>query len=842
MDSSLVQISGILFATAILAGVLFLYLLGRNLDSHSTTFMAFLMGASSLWAGLNGFEYLASDLNAKLLLANLQYMAISTIPVIWYAFGRSYDLEERTGTGCNPNFLIWVVPALTSVLVWFDPTLGLVRSNVHLEAYDGIVMLAKDFGPWFWFHSLYSYVCIVAGTVFILRGARARAWTGRMQQAFLLGGALLPTGANLVYILGFFPIPTVDPTPLAFSLTGVLLVVNMTRFRFLSLVSVARVEAMENLHDAVVVFDRNSALAYANKAAKTALALDDQSVGKQIFKLGPVLGSLADLAGGDERELVMPPAPATPEPRTFVARASEIFRGKRPVGFALILHDVSRRAAAEHSLKELNQELEARIADRTRTLEETNTRLTRELDHRTRAERQLTHSALHDTLTGLPNRSLLLSRIEQSIARFHRNQAEIYGLLYIDFDGFKEINDIHGHDAGDTFLCEIANRLKKCMRDVDTVARIGGDEYAVLLEGLHSAAELCLASERITEELSVPVKLGKNSVVPSVSIGIMSSRLELLDAQEALRNADIAMYWAKTQGKNRSVCFEESMLVQVVERNRLTNDLRAAIGANGISLAFQPIVYLDGNYAGCEVLARWKHPELGFISPDRFIPIAEESGLIVPLGTFILLETLKTIVALRDFGLLVPDDHATMPFFAVNASARQLAEPDFAELVLASLERFSLPRSVLHLEITESAIMQNRESAISMLKTLSLKGISLKLDDFGTGYSSFGYLDRIPVDTVKIDRSFISRMDSAHPDIHDSTGLVRGIISLSHELGKTVVAEGVETAEQAAILRSLGCEYAQGYFFGKPMSSEALIASLEQNSPTASLPLVAQLP
>jgi diguanylate cyclase (GGDEF)-like protein len=831
MDSALVQVAGFLFATSILAGILFLYLLGRNLDSRSATFMAFLMGASSLWAGLNGFEYLANRLEAKLLLANLQYIAIATIPVIWYSFGRSYDLEERTGTGSNPNLLIWLVPAITSVLVWLDPTLGFVRTNIRLEEQGGFVMIAKDFGPWFWFHSLYSYVFIIAGTVFILRGAGARGWTGRMQQVMLLGGALLPTGANLIYIVGLFPVPTVDPTPLAFSITGVLLVVNLTRFRFLSLVSVARAEAMENLVDALLIFDSHSALAYANKAAKSALEIHSLAIGGKILNLGPVLGSLADLRGGEEREIALSPSSYNPEARNFVARASTILRGKRSVGLALVLHDVTRRAAAEKSLKELNQVLEERIAERTKTLEETNTRLTRELDHRARAERQLTHSALHDPLTGLPNRSLLLSRIEQSIARLRRDPAELYGLLYIDFDGFKEINDIHGHNAGDTFLCEVASRLKLCMRDVDTVARLGGDEYAVLLEGLHSSSEVGLAAERVAEVISVPIKLGKNSVVPSASIGILSGRPELLDAQEALRNADIAMYWAKTEGKNRSICFEDDMLAQVVERNRLTNDLRSAIGANGISLAFQPIVHMDGSSAGWEVLARWKHPDLGSISPDRFIHIAEESGLIVPLGTFVLLETLKTIVALRDFGLLDSGDQENEPFFAVNVSAMQLAKPDFADLVLASLDRFSLPRSVLHLEITESAIIQNREAAIAMLTRLSSEGISVKLDDFGTGYSSLGYLDRIPVDTVKIDRSFIIRMDSVDPDIPDSAGMVKGIISLSHELGKTVVAEGVETPEQVSTLSGFGCEYAQGYFFGKPMDVEALTASLRSRAP-----------
>ncbi|PKL07984.1 MAG: hypothetical protein CVV51_11305 [Spirochaetae bacterium HGW-Spirochaetae-7] len=826
MNSSLVLVAGFLFATAILAGILFIYLLARNIDSRSASFIAFLMGASSMWAALNGFEYLVPEFNQKLLMANLQYMAIAAIPVIWYSFGKSYNQEERTGTSDNPRLAIWIVPAITALLVWFDPSLGLVRDNLHLEQQGGFVMIAKEFGPWFWFHSLYSYVLIIAGTVFILRGAGARGWTGRMQQVTLLIGALLPTGANLVYILGLFPLKTVDPTPLAFSITGALLVVNLTSFRFLALVSVARAEAMENLQDALLVFDRHSMLAYANKAAKTALDIPSLALGDKIRKLGPVLTSLTDLVDGEERELVLAASAAFPGPRSYVARASAVVQGKRSVGLALLLHDITRRTQAENALKELNQRLEDRISERTKTLEETNTQLTRELEHRTRAERQLTYSALHDPLTALPNRSLLLSRIEQAIARYRRDPAQVFGLLYIDFDGFKDVNDIYGHDAGDTFLCEVAGRLRRCMRDVDTVARLGGDEFVVLLDGLRNPDEIANAVERVMEDLSVPLPIGKDAVVPSASIGILASRPGIGDAQEVLRNADIAMYCAKNQGKNRSIHFEDDMLAQFVERNRLTNDLRAAIRSNGISLAFQPIVHPNGRSAGWEVLARWKHPVLGHIGPDRFIRIAEESGLIVPLGTFVFLETLKTIVSLRDAGLIVPGALENAPFFAVNVSAIQLAQPDFAELVLSSIDRFSLPRSVLHLEITESAIITNREAAIAILDRLSADGISIKLDDFGTGYSSLGYLDRIPVDTVKVDRSFIIRMDSKDPDIHDSANLVKGIISLSHELGKTVIAEGVETPEQVEKLVDFGCDLIQGYYFGKPMDTEALTASL----------------
>jgi EAL domain-containing protein (putative c-di-GMP-specific phosphodiesterase class I) len=266
------------------------------------------------------------------------------------------------------------------------------------------------------------------------------------------------------------------------------------------------------------------------------------------------------------------------------------------------------------------------------------------------------------------------------------------------------------------------------------------------------------------------------------------------------------------------------MRLQVDERNLLSAALRTAIASGGISLAFQPIVRMDGSTVGWEVLARWRHEHLGPIGPDKFIPIAEESGLIIPLGAYILLETLKTAAALRSEGLLT-EGGQDVKFLAVNVSAIQFGQRDFAELVLSSIDRLELPRAMVHLELTESAIMENRDIATHVIEQLSAAGISFKLDDFGTGYSSLGYLHRIPINCVKIDRSFISRMDSLQGD-QASAGIVRGMISLSHELRKTVVAEGVETEAQRRMLQDCGCDFAQGYYFGKPMDKTALFEAL----------------
>jgi len=838
MHNAFWTVEMILVGTALLSGHLAWYLSMNRRGMKSAFYMGFLMWGSAWWAAFNALEYLAPSLLGKLILANLQYLAIAAIPVLWYALGAALDTEERRGFGRDPHPVMWVLPALTALFVWMDPWWALVRTDVRLGVQGPFSVILKEFGPWFWIHSAFSYLCVLWGTVLILRGVGVRGGPGRgagrkhgerrnkVQLFLLVAGTLLPTGVNFIYILGLLPTGSLDPTPLAFSITGLLLVLNLTRFRFLSLVSVAREAAVEHLRHAVLILDRDSRLAYANAVAREAFGIDARCVGKHLTEMGPYLVELGNLKPGEERELSIAGVPGLVSDQLFEARAGIIEQKKRRIGQVITLYNITRRVEAEEALKRVNQGLEERIQERTEALEKSNKLLSGELEHRTRTERQLQYSILHDALTGLANRSLLLSRLDQALAHYHRDPTNFYGLLYLDFDGFKSVNDSYGHEAGDAFLREVASRLTRCMREVDTIARFGGDEFAILLDGVGGPSDVELAAERIAEELSVPISLGQNAVIPSASIGVLFARDDVTSAQEALRDADIAMYKAKLDGKNRRVLFQDEMRIRVQERLHLTNDLRSAISSGGISLAFQPIVRMDAVVVGWEVLARWNHPERGPVSPERFIPLAEESGLIVPLGTWVLLETLKIARDLLVAGRLQDNSHGDKPYFAVNVSAIQLNQPDFAELVLSSLDRLELPRSILNLELTESAIIENRDGVTSILHELSSKGVAFKLDDFGTGYSSLGYLDRIPIDSVKIDRSFIDRMTPTHEGILASAGIVRGIISLSHELGKTVVAEGMETKEQVGLLTKYGCDFAQGYFFGRPMTVEQLQLSL----------------
>ncbi len=433
----MVLVVGILGATALLSGQLTAYIAIRSRGSRSAVVMAFLMGTTAWWAAWNALEYLAPGLPFKLVSANLEYLAIAAIPVLWFTLGSTLGQEERGRGVRRPPWVIWLVPAVTAVLVWTDTSLGFVRHGFHLEIESGFSVIAKDFGPWFWVHSAYSYICIIAGTVLNLKALHASRGTRKAQRVTLVVGTLLPVAANLIYLSGIFPLGSVDPTPLAFSLTGLLAVFNLTRFRFLALVSTAQTTAIEQLRDAVLILDRDGHLAYVNAAARGSFGTSARDVGRTLLELGPPYADLrlAREPGG---------AAVSEEPvlshggRLFETRTAEIVKRGRPIGSVVTFFDVTRRVAAEEALKTANLLLEDRIAERTRALEESNLKLTAELEHRKRAERQLTHDVLHDALTGLANRSLALSRLEQLILRSHRDPR----MSYADSPpGFRRVQD-----------------------------------------------------------------------------------------------------------------------------------------------------------------------------------------------------------------------------------------------------------------------------------------------------------------------------------------------------------------------------------------------------------------
>ncbi|HLF41771.1 MAG TPA: EAL domain-containing protein, partial [Acidimicrobiia bacterium] len=435
-----------------------------------------------------------------------------------------------------------------------------------------------------------------------------------------------------------------------------------------------------------------------------------------------------------------------------------------------------------------------------------------DITDRKRAEQLLAHQALHDPLTGLPNRTLLLDRLRQALARSERTDAAV-GVLFLDLDRFKVVNDTLGHGAGDDLLVQVAARLRTAVRPMDTVARFGGDEFAVLCEGIAGEAGARALADRIAAALGAPVAVGGRDVAVSASIGIALAGGDTQDPEAVLRDADAAMYRAKERGRDCQEVFDVAMRTRLLERLGTEEALRGALEQDEFRLHYQPEVSLrDGRITGVEALIRWQHPERGLIGPGDFLSVAEETGLIVPMGTWVLQEACRQVRAWRDANPTIGDVTVW-----VNLSTRQLAQPDVVDVVADVLERTGLDAACLGIEITESTFMDVRMVG-PVLQALKKLGVCLAVDDFGTGFSSMNYLKEFPVDILKVDRSFVAGLGR---DAGDSA-IVAAVIGLAHSLGLQAIAEGVETYQHLAGLHGLGCDRAQGYYFSTPVPPEAM--------------------
>ena len=435
------------------------------------------------------------------------------------------------------------------------------------------------------------------------------------------------------------------------------------------------------------------------------------------------------------------------------------------------------------------------------------------------AEQQLHHDAFHDALTGLPNRALFMDHLKLSVARSRRNAQRHFAVLYLDLDRFKIINDSLGHTIGDQLLVGIADRLKKNLRPGDTVARLGGDEFTILIEDIVDEKEAVQVAERVQKELSVPFNLSGREVFTTVSMGIAPSSTGYERAEDILRDADTAMYRAKSLGKARYEVFDKAMHARAINLLQLETDLRRACERQEFLIHYQPIVALENfRLRGFEALVRWQHPERGFISPMDFIPVAEETGMIAYIGEFVLREACRQM---QRWQQTFPLDHPL--FISVNLSSKQFSQTTLISEIANTLTETGVRPQSVKLEITESVVMENIETATEMLQQMRALGVQLAIDDFGTGYSSLSYLHRFPIDTLKIDRSFVTRMTENSENME----IVRTVVVLAQNLGMDVVAEGVETNDQLVLLQKLGCENGQGYFFSKPVDhsgAEKIIA------------------
>jgi diguanylate cyclase (GGDEF)-like protein/PAS domain S-box-containing protein len=443
----------------------------------------------------------------------------------------------------------------------------------------------------------------------------------------------------------------------------------------------------------------------------------------------------------------------------------------------------------------------------------------RDITERKEAEDQLAYQAFHDTLTGLANRALFMDRLQNALARSVRREEQT-GVLFLDVDRFKIVNDSLGHDAGDRLLIAVAQRLSFCLRDGDTAARLGGDEFTVLLEDLRDIGEAIRIAERISSELSRPFEIDGREVFVTVSIGITVSRPGHHQHLDLLREADIAMYQAKAQGKAGYAVFDTDMGAAALRRLELETDLRHAIDRGEFEVHYQPTIELEtGRLASMEALVRWRHPDRGLVAPVEFIPLSEETGLIIALGKWVLGEACRQAVVWRDkYGVRAPS-------VSVNLSARQVQHPEIVAEVKEVLDRTGLDPATLTLEITETFVVEDAESNRVTIQRLKELGVRLAIDDFGSGYSSLGYLKRLPVDILKIDRAFVQTLGRDPED----TAIVEAVTKLAHTLNMLVTAEGVESVDQVVQVRALGVDLGQGYFFARPLTADLATALVDMN-------------
>lgn len=462
-----------------------------------------------------------------------------------------------------------------------------------------------------------------------------------------------------------------------------------------------------------------------------------------------------------------------------------------------VVDNVNELKRAEAALQEANARLETRVAERTAELSAANARLR--------------HDAFHDALTDLPNRLLFTDRLEHALQRYRRDPDRGFAVLFIGLNHFKIINDSLGHEAGDALLIAVGERLSRSVREGDTVARFGGDEFTLLLEAC-DAARAAEVAARVREGLAQPFNVGGRNFTLSGSVGMVVAQAEHGEPQDLLRDADLAMYQAKRGRSGRVEVFDLTMREAAVRRLEFESDLQAALGGGQLEVHFQPIVQLErGTLTGFEALARWPHPKHGLLMPEVFIPLAEESNLVVELDRFVLQRACRQLSCWR---AQLPDHHELS--VSVNLSGRGFLHEDIVRAVERALDEHDLAARHLNLEITESHLMQPTAAVDEVVARLAALGVGLCLDDFGTGYASLAYLQRLPASGLKIDRSFIREVDESDK----SRILVGGVAAMARALGMRVVAEGVETHVQAARVRELGCDHAQGYLFARPLTAE----------------------
>ncbi|MGK2956906.1 MAG: EAL domain-containing protein [Acidimicrobiales bacterium] len=769
-----------------------IYVQGHRRAVASRSLTAVLV-CSALWGAFYGLELFSKDPATKELFGDFKYVGVVLLPMSWLVFtlqftGRS-QLVTRKMLG-----LLAIEPIIVLGLLAFPQTHDLVRfyPPPPLDSFPII-----EVGPLFWVNVVYlNTQSFVATLLFLITLAR-HAPQYRRQRLWLATGYLLPWVPNVLHNFSIYPATYLDLTPVALSITGPILVWGFFRSRLLDIAPVARKRLVDNMPDGVIVVDTYLRIVDHNPAASQLLELGSKDlIGVNLsLSIPPLAQKLKHGQGVGTHQILKPDRPRAGDRNTTNSvQALEIeittIEGfatstDRSAGYLLILRDITKRLANEERLQ------------------------------------ALAHS---DPLTGLANRTLFNDRLNQTLAQARRNN-QSFGLLFLDLDRFKVVNDTLGHEIGDGLLQKVGTRLQQSLRDEDTIARIGGDEFTVLMPELSDAIDASIVASKLIKALEQPFVVQGHELFITASIGVASYPLNGASAHDLTSCADSAMYLAKSQGKNR-YHLAGNCSARSGDHLRFESDLRHALDNGDLELHFQPCITIGNNSIdqpdaidSLETLARWHHPRRGQIAPSVFIPMAEEAGLMPALGLWVLEKACQQASEWRS-------EHGLRVNISVNISAFQLDHHLLARHVLEAIEHSGLAPGQLILELSERTVVVECDPVIAELETLRASGARLALDDFGTGHTSLGQLKRLRFDQLKIDQEFV-RDITTDPD---NAVIVAAMINLGHSLGMNVVAEGVENSDELEALRLLGCDAVQGYMLGRPIPHDEMTTLLVEKA------------